>query len=380
MPDSQFRVLHYLEAVRLEEGGVVRCVLDLCGQLAKGPHDITLATFDTTDVPAAWKAGQPGTPRVIDLAGKPRDIARAIRQSQVVHLHTPWDTRNPGLARICRREGIPYIVSAHGMLDDYCMEVKSLKKRIYLTVAGRRLLEQAYRVHCTAEGEARQAEKWYPRGTSVVLPLVVDLPEPGTLPGPDLARETFPVLAADVVKLLFLSRVHPKKGIDTLLQSARQVLDSGIDLQLLIAGPGEAKYVDELKRLAAELQLADRTHFLGMVKGDTKHSLYQACDLFVLPTHQENFGIVLPESLVCGTPVVTTRGVDIWPEIEQAGGVIVEDDPQALAEQLQSLLADRDALAERGLRGREFVLDWLDPHRVAERYEQLYLEAARAAV
>ncbi len=369
-------MLHYLDAVREEAGGVVRCVIDLCNVLAAQGCEVTLATYDAQDVPAAW-GKEPNTPRVID-AGADEALNQAYETADVVHLHTPWDRRNTSAAKRAQAVRKPYIVSVHGMLDDWCMAHKGLKKRVYLWLAGRRMLEGAYRVHCTAEGEAQQAGKWYPRAQSVVLPLVVDMPDPESLPGPELARETFPALATDEAKLLFLSRLHPKKGVDLLLRAAKLLVDRGTSFQLFVAGPGEAAYIEQLKSLASELGIADRTHFVGLVQGDTKLSLYQAADLFVLPTHQENFGLVLPESLVCGTPVVTTRGVDIWPEIEAAGSTITDNQPEPLAETLAKLLSDRTALAARGEQGRQYIQQWLDSDRVAQGYIDLYREAAQS--
>lgn len=372
------RVVHYLDAVREEAGGVVRCVIDLCQVLATHGAQVTLATYDTKDVPAEW-SNRPDSPQVVDIHSDRVGFENALYGADVVHLHTPWDRKNASIAGLLRSPRVPYIVSVHGMLDDWCMDQKGLKKRAYLWLAGRRLLEGAYRVHCTAEGEAQQAGKWYPLGKSVVLPLVVDLPDRGTLPGPAVAVDAFRPLASDRPKLLFLSRLHPKKGVDVLLQASALVNARGTPHELMVAGPGEQSYVAELKRLAAELDIQQQTHFVGLVQGTMKLSLYEACDLFVLPTHQENFGLVLPEAMACGTPVVTTRGVDIWPEIEAAGGVIVDNRPEPLADALMPLLADLPALANRGALGRQYVYDWLDPERVVQGYIDLYHEAARSS-
>jgi glycosyltransferase involved in cell wall biosynthesis len=378
MPDSKLnplRVLHYLDAVREEAGGVVRCVIDLCSVLASHGVDVILATRDTKDVPAEWR-DRPDAPRVFDMRSDRMGIGAALSEADVVHLHTPWDWKNVRFARFLRIPRVPYIVSVHGMLDDWCMKQKGMKKGLYLWLLGRRMLEGAYRVHCTAEGEAQQAGRWYPLGRSVVLPLVVDLPAPSSLPGPELANSAFSALHTPDPKVLFLSRLHPKKGVDHLLRAAAQVCDRGMPLELIIAGPGDPRYLDMLRGLANQLDIADRTHFVGHVHGARKLSLYQACDLFVLPTHQENFGLVLPEAMACGTPVVTTRGVDIWPEIEAGGGVIVDNQPEILADALTALLGDRQALSERGERGRHYVYEWLDPERVVQGYIELYQEAA----
>lgn len=368
-------ILHCLEAVRFEEGGVVRSVVDLCKVLAEQGADVTLATWDTQDVPPDWGAGG-ATPRVIDALGDPAAFRAALDATDVAHLHTPWAVRNLGIARRLRSRGIPYVISSHGMLDDWSMAQRPLKKRVYLRVAGRRMLQRAYRVHCTAEGERREASRWFPHGTPVVLPLIVDLPSPDRLPGPGAARAAFPPLEQPLPAVLYLGRLHPQKGVDRLVRAAGLARQQGVGVQLLLAGAGAEGYVEQLKQIAAEGGVANQTHFTGLVLDDLKWSLYQACDLFVLPTFQESFGLVLPEALACGTPVVTNRAVDTWPEIEAAGGVIIENTPEQIAAQLVSLLADPAALAERGRQGQAYVAQWLDKRRVADEYLQLYRQAA----
>ena len=116
-----------------------------------------------------------------------------------------------------------------------------------------------------------------------------------------------------------------------------------------------------------------------MVRGDVKLSLYELADVFVLPTYQENFGLVLPEALACGTPVVTTRGTDIWRELAAAGAWIVEQNPPAIAAAVAELLASEQLRTDLGVRGRQFVRDWLAEDKVSAGYEQMYRDAINRA-
>ena len=383
------RCLHYLDAIQEEAGGVVRAVLDLTDALAKAGIDVTLLTGDPTDAPADWLAGKPGRPRVVQVtrsitptlapAGADREAVRQeIAAADVVHLHTPWDRYNLTLAAEARRQQTPYVVSIHGMLDDWCIAQRGLKKRVYLQVAGRKMLERAARLHFTAEDERRQALKWAPAATGAVLPLVMDLSAYEQLPGNEPAQAAFGELSQPGPKLLFLSRIHPKKGIELLIETVALLKSRGTDARALVAGPGEESYIAELKRLADKRGVADAVHLLGMVRGKEKLSLYQASDLFVLPTSQENFGIVLTEAMACGTPVVTTRGVDIWRELQERGAEIVDRSAEAIADAVERLLADPAALADRGARSRSGVLQWLDPESVVQGYVDLYREVASA--
>ena len=382
------KIVQYMSRMKLEDGGVVRAVLDLCGALAARGHDVTLLACDSSDVPLTWHSGGDGLPRVHTVQGRsgplPRltqpatlDAQRIIQQADVLHLHVPWDPICIQLGRIARQAGVPYLVGIHGMLDDWSMKQKSLKKRLYLAIKGRRFLEQAAAVHCTAQAEREQSEKWYPKGRPVVLPLIFDLEEYIDLPGPQLARQAFAsvIPSTDEPVLLFLSRLHPKKQVDLLIEAAGELRRRGVAFKLLIAGTGDEPYEAQLRQLVKERALTEQIAFVGFVTGKEKVSLYQAAHLFVLPTHQENWGFVLLESLACGTPVITTKGVDIWPELESTGGAVIADaSPDAIADAIVALLSDDPRRQSMGVKGRDWVLRNLTVERVLDRYEQLYRE------
>jgi glycosyltransferase involved in cell wall biosynthesis len=284
------------------------------------------------------------------------------------------------LSHLLYREKIPYIVTVHGMLDEYSMRQKAFKKRAFLALGGRKLFTRATTVHFTAEAERDQAQPWIPgKYLSYIQACAMDLAPYENLPGPSPALATFPQIDSRRQKILFLSRVHPKKGVDLLLQAAQLLKARGLTFDLLIAGPGEEKYVVELRQLAGKLGVSDSTHFLGMVRGDVKISLYEVADVFVLPTHQENFGLVLPEALACSTPVVTTRGTDIWRELQQAGASIVDNRPDKLADAIAELLTDEARRIRLGERGRNYVMKWLAEDQVVAGYERMYQQTLQHA-
>ncbi len=379
MDDPTQPVLHYLPRVRLAEGGVVRAVVDLCDALARENLPVTLVTADDADVPAIW----PVTPENITILKIARPLGAfgpitaplldAIRLASVVHLHTPWDRGNLAVARAARRAGKPYILSVHGMLDDWCMSQRSIKKRLYLALAGRRLLEQAAALHCTARAEWSQGRRWAPNAVGVVAPLVFDLADYADLPGSAPAVARWPALAHDRPAVLILSRIHYKKGADVFIDAAGLLRSLGADADFFIAGPGDDADISALREQARRLGVADRVHFLGMVTGVEKVSLYQAADVFVLPTSQENFGFVFFEALAAGTPVVTTRGVDTWPELTDSGGAIITTrDAREIADAAASLLADPARRAAMGAAGRAWTLERFAPGAVIREYIDLY--------
>jgi glycosyltransferase involved in cell wall biosynthesis len=145
------------------------------------------------------------------------------------------------------------------------------------------------------------------------------------------------------------------------------------NVRLTVAGPGDPKYVAYLKELAQQLELGEAAEFPGLVAGSAKAELFAAADVFALPTHQENFGRVLYEALLCGTPIVTTKGADTWRELEASGGaVITERQPESIADALASLLADPVRCTSMGASGRRWAQAELDPETLGRRYELLY--------
>lgn len=378
-------IVHFFPRIRLAEGGVVQNILDTCRLLAQKGHRITLATCDAEDVPQQWW-DEHSNPKAVQLAKSPcmgsllskssvEQFAELALQADIVHLHTPWELSNLQLAKVLRHIEKPYLVTVHGMLDDYSMQQKSLKKKIFLALFGKRFFQRATEVHFTAEAEREQAMNWISGSfLQQVQACAVDLSPYDNLPGPELARSTFQ-LSSGKPKILFLSRVHPKKGLDRLIKAVRVLDKQGIDAELLVAGPGEQSYIDTLLQLAHEQNVDAKIKFLGMVQGQVKLSLYQAADVFVLPTHQENFGLVLPEALACGTPVITTRGTDIWHELAEAGAIIVENEPDKIADAISHVLSNEQKRKALGEQGQAYVRKWLAKENVLAGYEKMYFDA-----
>lgn len=392
------RIVHYLKWMRLSDGGTVRAVLDWCAALAARGHDVTLITADACDVPADWKKGAHGLPRcaevdIHDAVGRwfGRRVARGapdkptqvltrasleraaglLRGADCLHLHGVWATSNAQLASLARDLGTPYVVSPHGMLDDWSLAQGAAKKRLHLALVSGRVLRGARSVLCTAQGELDQCAKHFDRARGRVVPLLFDT-SPFIEPvGPEAARARFG-LTADTPVVLFLSRLHAKKGVDRLLRAAAILKDRAFTL--VLAGPADPPaYEQHLRALAAELGLGERVKFVGMVTGSDKISLFRAASVFALPTSQENFGFVILEAMSAGVPVLTTRGVDTWPELEASGGAVICDgSPAPLAEELRRLLDDEGARARMGQKAREWALALLDPGAVIARYEEVY--------
>lgn len=368
-------VTHFLHAVRLELGGLARAVLDLCGALSERGVRIRLVSYDMSAAPEQWR-NDPSAPQLVQVAATGRLRRRQAEQAifadaDLVHFHVPWQMQNMQFIRTALRRDVPCVMTLHGMFDRWPMKQKALKKRLFLSLISRRLLRQID-INVSSEQERLEAGQWIPGARMHVIPLVFDLEPFRELPGPAAAEREFNLAGDPRPRLLFLSRVHPQKGVDLLLDAAAELRDRGADFRLLIAGPAARGYEQKLRRRCAELRLIDRVQFLGSVTGPLKVSLYQAADVFVLPTFQESFGLVLPEAMASRTPVVTTREVKIHKEIEAAGGIMAELDPIAFADAIEPLLTDAEDRNRRGESGRTWVLEHLEPAHVADQFIDMY--------
>lgn len=371
-PDAM-KVLQYLREINRSAGGVVTAMLDLSSALAGAGVEVSVLTCDPRDVPERWD-GERGPSVTVNEGLKSAglfsrsiraDLRDLVERVDLVHLHTPWDPLNLDLGRACRAAGVPYVVTMHGMIDNWSMNngfLKKIKKRVYLRLAGRSFMESAAAVHGTADLEAEQAASFLPNAQFQVLPCIFD---PGDLLDIQRAPKSN---SSDTLQVLYLSRLHPKKRPDLLIEAAG--LDTG--LHIVLAGPGDDDYKQWLERKAEALGVADRVDFAGMVSGSDRTRVYADADCFCLPTSQENFGLVLPEAMAAEMPVVTTRGTAIWRELEQAGAWITTQKPADIVAALREV---RDAPVEaraRAAAGRCWVRETLMPHALVPRYRAMY--------
>jgi glycosyltransferase involved in cell wall biosynthesis len=205
--------------------------------------------------------------------------------------------------------------------------LKHLKKWLYWPWGEYPVLRDAKKVLFTCEEEkilARQSF-WLYRANEQV----VNFGTAGHVGNAEEQRrlflETYPHLQGKRF-LLFLSRIHPKKGIDVLIEAFAKTSNNQPDLQLVIAGPDQVGLITELQKLAKKFAISDKITWTGMLKGDVKWGAYHCADAFILPSHQENFGIVVAEALSCSLPVLISNKVNIWHEItEDNAGLVVAD-------------------------------------------------------
>jgi glycosyltransferase involved in cell wall biosynthesis len=259
-------------------------------------------------------------------------------------------------------------VMPHGMLDPYFQRapgrrIKALRNNIYWKFIEGKLINSADGVLFTCEEEcrlARQPFRPYRPKRELVVGLGADQP-PAYTKNMDVAfRAKVPGLMSSSY-ILFLSRIHEKKGVDLLVNAYAELKNKMVESQgtfpkLVVAGPGlETSYGQEIKRLAYDmLGLQSYIFFPGMLIGDSKWGAFYGCEAFVLPSHQENFGIAVIEALGCGKAVLISNQVNIWREIDSAGGGLVDEDTlagtrQILEQWLNFSSEEKKQMGQRGV-------------------------------
>ena len=258
-----------------------------------------------------------------------------------------WQYSGFGVWRALRGTGTPYFVFPHGMLDPWfkrAYPLKHLKKWLYWPWADYRMLRDARAVLFTSEEErsAARGSFWLYRCNEVVVNYGIAAPPGDAAAQKHAVVQRFPELAGKRA-FVFLSRIHEKKGCDLLIRAFAKIALADDSLRLVFAGPDQTGLVSELRALGGQLGIADRIVWTGMLTGDLKWGMLQIAEAFVLPSHQENFGIAVAEALACGTPVLISNKVNIWREIEQdRAGLVDEDDAPGTLRLLQKWLALSD--------------------------------------
>lgn len=337
------KILRIISTVNPKSGGPAEGIRQITPLLSRLGHTTEVVSLD--DPAAPWLADIPLT---VHALGPGRTgycysplltpwLRANVHRYDAVIIHGLWQHGSFGAWQALRDSGTPYFVYTHGMLDPWfkrAYPLKHLKKCLYWPWAERRVLRDARGVLFTSEEERRLARQSFPPslGAYQCREVVVNYGTSTPAGNPDALRRQFfaahPGLEGRRL-LLFLSRIHPKKGCDLLLKAFAQAAATDPDLHLVMAGPDGGQWQAEMERLAGTLGLSDRVTWTGMLSGDRKWGAFHAADAFVLPSHQENFGIAVAEALACGLPVLISDKINIWREIIEDGAGLVAEDTEA---------------------------------------------------
>lgn len=344
------RILHIVAGLAQSGGGLSELVPIFAREAARQGHEVTLATVarEADEFSAATRDAQEEGVRVVRF--KPcwphflffsckmlLGLRRMVEGVQVVHVHSNWTFPVWWACHCARVSGTPFVMTPHGCLDSVRLRLSAWKKRL-AGLFDTYYLKRAAVIHATCEAEAEGVRTYLGRTPRqpeiVVIPNGVDVEAFWGVADRAGFDRRFPACKGARV-VLFMSRLHPLKGLDYLLEAWRCVAGDHPGWCLMIAGPDEKGYGERLKRKVQSLGLESRVTFCGPVYGEEKVQVMQNAELFVLPTRSENFGIVVAEALACGVPVITTKGAP-WSELLGRG------------ESELSTISRGDAIGERG--------------------------------
>src|SRR5215216_3295411 len=351
------KVLHVIPSVAERSGGPATAIVPMCRALTREGIEVLLVT---TDDGLAETNGD-----VFEYKGVPARIFRSqfgesfkysrplaswlntnIRKFELAHIHAVFNHSSVAAARVCRNAGVPYVIRPLGTLDPWSMTQKSLRKRLFWQVSGKAILQRAATVHYTSEAEKLSTEGLLGLNHGKVIALGIE-----TSTAIDSVSDHFPELARDPY-VLVLSRLHPKKGLDVLIDAFQTLVQTPQFSQwrLVLAGDGPAEYVSRLKSKVE----GDRILFTGWLDGERKNAVLSGASLLGLPSHQENFGLCVMEALAHSVPVLVSPNVDLATEIASVNaGWISAIDKDALTAKLAEALRDENELATRGRAGQK---------------------------
>lgn len=372
------RVLHIISSISRQGGGPSRSSQGLVAGLCAAGIDAWLMTLQNGELP--WIDG---VDKFIN-GGKFEDALVRVKPD-LVHVHGIWQYELHRCAVICLQRGIPYVIAPRGMLEPWSLKTKWLKKRIARWLYQNRDLRMAAALHATAESEAGQFRRLGFENPVIISPNGVNVPEDDKpivwgveamvrCRASNCSAESTPRSALrspeEGKRVLFVSRMHPKKGVLELVEAWAKVRHQGWQCELVytLNGDEERAYEAEVKKriVALGLSYADRQNVVSMTTADfiltgslndrEKWSAYARADLFVLPTYSENFGIVVAEALWAGAPVITTKGTP-WAELvaRKCGWWIDIGVAPLVVALREAMLLTNEERAAMGERGRKLV-------------------------
>lgn len=377
------KVLTFITSISLKGGGPSRSVPMLVKGLAEVGVDITLMTYWSDDMNTHALDGTSAKLKILRPNFSRSQMEEYIisEKFDVIQLQSMWDLRYHIVAKTARKHRIPYIITPRGMLEPWCLSQKKWKKKLAMALYQMKDIKRSACVFTTAEMEALHV-----RDLGVDVPMVV-------IPN-GIETDGYPCrISKDKVKkqILFLSRIHIKKGIELLIDAFDRIIKKNADMDdwtVAIVGNGEEEYIRELKRKVEDLNLRDKVKILAPVFGDAKVKLYQESSIFCLPSYSENFGMVIAEAMSCGVPCITTNGtpwqllngevstmganLDILGKNRKTGWCIDLNVDNLEKVLLEAMTMKTEALYEMGQKGNLLVQENFNYKSVARKVMQLY--------
>ena len=359
-------VYHIISSIDASTGGPARSVTDLLEALSsKTPSTFDYCLF-TIESDSPILDSTINTPYQIHFSKKITKDGLLKKKPALIHIHGIWEAPTSSAAKTAKNDGIPYIYTIRGMLEPWSLTQSPLKKKLALLLYQRRLLNKAFCLHVTAESEMHSLRNLGFKNPIAIIPNGIDL-------------RKFPpqkeyYSKSNGKRILFLSRIHPKKGLEMLIDIWSS-LDQGTKQgwYIDIVGNGAADYIAKLQDQIDQTKLNDEVRIYPPAYGIDKFKRYQDARLFILPTYSENFGVVIAEALASYTPVITTYGAP-WEDLEtQNAGWWTPITPEAMKSALlNALLSPDEVLDVKAVNGRKLIEEKYSIEAVSSNMETLY--------
>jgi glycosyltransferase involved in cell wall biosynthesis len=355
------RVLHVIPSVAERSGGPATAIIPMCRALKQEGVEVLLVSTNAgmdhdegvseyKGIPAKFFPTQMGESFKYS---RPLSswLSSNIERFDVAHIHAVFNHSSIAAAHVCRRAGVPYVVRPLGTLEPWSMTQKSIRKRVFWQISGKGMLRRAAAIHYTTQAEKLSTERLLGLNHGKVIALGIEANSATSVTDAKLEQH-FPELANKPYALV-MSRLHPKKGLDVLLDAFLSLVQvqKFAHWRLVIAGDGPADHVLKLKAIAGS---SSQIHFTGWLDGEKKDAVLGRASLLVLPSHQENFGLCVMEALSRSVPVLVSPHVNLAEKIVLANaGWIATVDKDALMSRLAEALSDDDERRRRGQAGKQ---------------------------
>ncbi|WP_042342279.1 glycosyltransferase [Calothrix sp. PCC 7507] len=383
------RVLHVIPSISQVRGGTSLAVLDMVKALRINNVDAEIVTTNDRgdyllNVPLQQRIEYQQVPiwffsRFSPVIKAVREYAfswqltiwlwQNISQYDILHIHAIFSYASTIAMAIARCKRVPYIVIPHGLLSEWSLQQSKLKKQIYLCLIEQKNIKNSQAIHFTSEQEQQEFINLGFCLPSFVLPLGLFLPT--VIPNARYQLRQLLNLPANEPVILFLSRLHPKKGLDYLIPALGKLTHHRFTF--VLAGSGDEEYEAEIESLLFANGIRDRTYLAGFIAGETKNLFIQGADLFTLTSHSENFGMVVLEALAVGIPVLLTPGVALASMVQQYQlGYVTQLDVSAIALAIEDYLSHPQGAQDMSDRARKIIIKQYTWNQIAARIVEIY--------